>query len=149
MKFGEWDPQNQRPELWTLYNARIGPREHVRVFPLSNWTEIDVWRYIGRERLDLPPLYFAHVRAVFERDGLLLAEGPYVDREGAPVLSAEVRFRTVGDMTCTAAVRSTARDVDSVIAEVLDTQINERGATRVDDTFSEAGMEDRKRTGYF
>ena len=147
--FGEWDPQNQRPELWSLYNAHVRPGEHVRVFPLSNWTEIDVWGYIARERLAIPALYFAHVRDVFERDGMLLAEGPFVDPEGAPIQSLEVRFRTVGDMTCTAAVRSSARNVIAVIEELRQTPTSERGATRVDDHYSEAGMEDRKRAGYF
>ncbi len=147
-RFGRWDPKSQRPELWSLYNGRVGPGEHMRVFPISNWTEQDVWRYVARERLELPSLYFAHERQVFERDGLLLAVSPYVSTS-APIETTTVRFRTVGDMTCTAAIRSSARDVPSVIEELAATRISERGATRVDDTFSEAAMEDRKRVGYF
>ena len=148
-EFGQWDPRRQRAELFDLHNARVRPGEHMRVFPLSNWTEIDVWRYAERERLDLPSLYFAHEREVFARDGRLVAAGPYTDPEGAPVVTEVVRFRTVGDMTCTAAIRSTARDYSEVIAELVAGRISERGATRLDDMFSEAGMEDRKRVGYF
>jgi sulfate adenylyltransferase subunit 2 len=149
-EFGQWDPKNQRPELWNIYNTRIRRGEHIRVFPLSNWTELDVWQYIEREGLELPPVYFAHARNVFERDGILLAEGPYVTRgEDEQVFAATVRYRTVGDMTCTGAVESTARTVAEVIAEVAATRITERGQTRADDRTSEAAMEDRKREGYF
>ncbi|HEV2257529.1 MAG TPA: sulfate adenylyltransferase subunit CysD [Streptosporangiaceae bacterium] len=149
-EFGQWDPKNQRPELWNLYNARIRRGEHIRVFPLSNWTELDVWAYIEREELDIPSIYFAHERPVFERDGLLLAENPYVTRgEDEPLFSATVRYRTVGDMTCTGAVASAAGTVAEVIAEVAATRITERGQTRADDRTSEAAMEDRKREGYF
>jgi len=149
-EFGQWDPKNQRPELWNLYNTRIRRGEHIRVFPLSNWTELDVWAYIEREELDIPSIYFAHERPVFERDGLLLAENPYVTRgEDEPVFGATVRYRTVGDMTCTGAVASGARTVAEVIAEVAATRITERGQTRADDRTSEASMEDRKREGYF
>ena len=149
-EFGQWDPKNQRPELWNLYNARIRRGEHIRVFPLSNWTELDVWAYIEREELDIPSIYFAHERPVFERDGLLLAENPYLTRgEDEPVFSATVRYRTVGDMTCTGAVASAAGTVAEVIAEVAATRITERGQTRADDRTSEAAMEDRKREGYF
>jgi sulfate adenylyltransferase subunit 2 len=149
-EFGQWDPKNQRPELWNLYNARIHRGEHIRVFPLSNWTELDVWAYIEREELAIPSIYFAHERPVFERDGLLLAENPYVTRgEDEPVFTATVRYRTVGDMTGTGAVASTAGTVAEVIAEVAATRITERGQTRGDDRVSEAAMEDRKREGYF
>jgi sulfate adenylyltransferase subunit 2 len=149
-EFGQWDPKNQRPELWNLYNTRLRRGEHIRVFPLSNWTELDVWAYIEREKLDIPPIYFAHERQVFERDGLLLAENPYLMRgEDEPLFGATVRYRTVGDMTCTGAVSSSARTVAEVIAEVAATRITERGQTRADDRASEAAMEDRKREGYF
>ena len=149
-EFGQWDPKNQRPELWNLYNARIHRGEHIRVFPLSNWTELDVWAYIEREELDIPSIYFAHERPVFERDGLLLADNPYVTRgEDEPLFTATVRYRTVGDMTGTGAVSSSARKVAEVIAEVAATRITERGQTRGDDRVSEAAMEDRKREGYF
>ena len=149
-EFGQWDPKNQRPELWNLYNTRIRRGEHIRVFPLSNWTELDVWAYIEREELDIPSIYFAHERPVFERDGLLLAENPYVTRgEDEPVFGASVRYRTVGDMTCAGAVASGAGTVAEVIAEVAATRITERGQTRADDRTSEAAMEDRKREGYF
>ncbi len=149
-EFGQWDPKSQRPELWNLYNARIRRGEHIRVFPLSNWTELDVWSYIERGSLDLPGIYFAHQRQVFERDGLLLAEGPYVVRgEDEPVFGATVRYRTVGDMSCTGAVSSAAVTVAEVIAEVAATRVTERGQTRADDRTSEAAMEDRKREGYF
>ena len=149
-EFGQWDPKNQRPELWNIYNTRIRRGEHIRVFPLSNWTELDVWQYIEREGLELPPIYFAHPRAVFERDGILLADSPHTTR-GAdePVFEATVRYRTVGDMTCTGAVESTAITVADVIAEIAATRITERGQTRADDRTSEAAMEDRKREGYF
>jgi sulfate adenylyltransferase subunit 2 len=149
-EFGQWDPKNQRPELWNLYNTRLRRGEHIRVFPLSNWTELDVWAYIEREELGLPSIYFAHQRPVFERDGLLLAENPYLARgEDEPVSTATVRYRTVGDMTCTGAVSSSAATVAEVIAEVAATRITERGQTRADDRTSEAAMEDRKREGYF
>jgi len=148
--FGQWDPKNQRPELWNLYNTRIRRGEHLRVFPLSNWTELDVWEYIEREELELPSVYFAHTRQVFERDGILLADSPYVTRgEDEAVFETVVRYRTVGDMTCTGAVESTADTVAAVITEVAATRITERGQTRADDRTSEAAMEDRKREGYF
>jgi sulfate adenylyltransferase subunit 2 len=152
-EFGQWDPRNQRPELWNLYNGRHRPGEHVRVFPLSNWTELDIWRYIAAEDIALPELYYAHDRDVFDRDGMLLAVGPYSqprnDAEAASVRTQTVRYRTVGDMSCTGAVESDARDVEAVIAEVAATRITERGATRADDRISEAAMEDRKKEGYF
>jgi len=149
-EFGQWDPKNQRPELWNLYNTRIRRSEHIRVFPLSNWTELDVWHYIGREKLEIPSIYFAHQRQVFERDGILLADSPYVTRaEDEPVLQATVRYRTVGDMSCTGAVESTAATIEQVITEIAATRITERGQTRADDRTSEAAMEDRKREGYF
>ena len=149
-EFGQWDPKNQRPELWSLYNTRIRRGEHIRVFPLSNWTELDVWSYIEREELDIPSIYFAHERQVFERDGILLADNPFVWRgDDEPVFTASVRYRTVGDMTCTGAVSSSAATVAEVIAEVAATRITERGQTRADDRTSEAAMEDRKREGYF
>jgi sulfate adenylyltransferase subunit 2 len=149
-EFGQWDPKNQRPELWNVYNTRIRRGEHIRVFPLSNWTELDVWHYIAREQLEIPSIYFAHARVVFERDGILLADNEFVARaDDEPVFEARVRYRTVGDMTCTGAVESTATTVESVIAEIGATRITERGQTRADDRASEAAMEDRKREGYF
>jgi sulfate adenylyltransferase subunit 2 len=149
-EFGQWDPKNQRPELWNLYNTRIRRGEHIRVFPLSNWTELDVWHYIQREELEIPPIYFAHQRQVFEREGILLADSQYVTRgEDEPLLQATVRYRTVGDMSCTGAVESTAATVAQVITEIAATRITERGQTRADDRTSEAAMEDRKREGYF
>ena len=149
-EFGQWDPKNQRPELWNLYNTRLHRGEHIRVFPLSNWTELDVWTYIEREELDIPSIYYAHERLVFERDGLLLADNPSVTRgEDEPLFTATVRYRTVGDMTITGAVVSNAATVAEVIAEVAATRVTERGATRADDRTSEAAMEDRKREGYF
>lgn len=149
-EFGQWDPKNQRPELWALYNGRIRRGEHFRVFPLSNWTELDVWRYIQREGIELPELYFARTRAVFRRDGLLYSPAPFLERlPGEDLFEAEVRFRTIGDMTCTGAVPSSARTVDEVIAEVAAARVTERGASRADDRFTEAAMEDRKREGYF
>ena len=152
-EFGQWDPRNQRPELWNLYNGRHRPGEHVRAFPLSNWTELDVWRYIEREGIALPGLYYAHEREVFDRDGMLLAVGPYsqprTDAEAATVRTLTVRYRTVGDMSCTGAVESDAATVADVITEVAATLITERGATRADDRISEAAMEDRKKEGYF
>ncbi|GAA5072266.1 sulfate adenylyltransferase subunit CysD [Thermocatellispora tengchongensis] len=148
--FGQWDPKNQRPELWNLYNAKIRKGEHIRVFPLSNWTELDIWDYIRREGIEIPSIYYAHKRRVFERDGMLLADSPVVQRgEDEPVFEAVVRYRTVGDMTCTGAVQSTAATVEEIIAEIAATRITERGATRADDRASEAAMEDRKREGYF
>jgi sulfate adenylyltransferase subunit 2 len=149
-EFGQWDPKNQRPELWNLYNTRIRRGEHIRVFPLSNWTELDVWAYIEREKLEIPSIYFAHERVVFERDAILLADNPYVPRgDDEPLFTTTVRYRTVGDMTCTGAVESTAKTVAEVITEVAATRITERGQTRADDRTSEAAMEDRKREGYF
>jgi sulfate adenylyltransferase subunit 2 len=148
-RFGQWDPKNQRPELWNLYNGRNNQGEHFRVFPLSNWTELDVWQYIDQEDLDIPSLYLAHEREVFERDGVLLAKNPYLDiKDDEEVVTKSVRFRTIGDMTCTGAVESTAETVSEVIEEVATTQQAERGA-RADDQRSEAHMEDRKRQGYF
>jgi sulfate adenylyltransferase subunit 2 len=149
-EFGQWDPKNQRPELWNLYNTRIRRGEHIRVFPLSNWTELDIWSYIEREELDIPSIYFAHERQVFERDGILLADNPYITRgDDEPLFTTTVRYRTVGDMTCTGAVASAATTVQQVIAEIAATRITERGQTRADDRASEAAMEDRKREGYF
>ena len=149
-EFGAWDPRNQRPELWNLYNGRHRPGEHVRVFPLSNWTELDVWRYIARENIALPALYYAHDREVFERDGMLLAVGPVCQpRETETVVTKQVRYRTVGDMSCTGAVESDAVNVHDVVIEVAATRLTERGATRADDRISEAAMEDRKKEGYF
>lgn len=149
-EFGQWDPKNQRPELWNIYNTRIRRGEHIRVFPLSNWTELDIWHYINREGLEIPPIYFAHIRSVFERDGILLADNEFITRsEDEVVYEAHVRYRTVGDMTCTGAVESTARSITEVIAEISATRITERGQTRADDRASEAAMEDRKREGYF
>ena len=149
-EFGQWDPKNQRPELWGIYNTRIHRGEHIRVFPLSNWTELDVWEYIARENLEIPSIYFAHTRKVFERDGILLAESPYTWRaDDETVFDARVRYRTVGDMSCTGAVESTAGTISEVIAEIAATRITERGQTRADDRTSEAAMEDRKREGYF
>ena len=148
--FGQWDPRNQRPELWNIFNPRHRPGEHVRVFPLSNWTELDVWRYIEREGIELPGLYYAHDREVFERDGMLLAVGPYSQpRPGEDVRTRQVRYRTVGDMSCTGAVASGAASVADVVAEVAASTLTERGATRADDRISEAAMEDRKKEGYF
>ncbi len=149
-EFGQWDPKNQRPELWSVYNTRIRMGEHIRVFPLSNWTELDIWQYIAREDLEIPSIYFAHSRDVFERDGMLLADNPYIPRaEDEQVLQARVRYRTVGDMTCTGAVESAAATVAEVITEIAATRITERGQTRADDRTSEAAMEDRKKEGYF
>jgi sulfate adenylyltransferase subunit 2 len=149
-EFGQWDPKNQRPELWNLYNTRIRRGEHLRVFPLSNWTELDIWAYIEREELEIPSIYFAHEREVFERDGILIADNQFVARgDDEPLFTTTVRYRTVGDMTCTGAVASQARTVAEVITEVAATRITERGQTRADDRASEAAMEDRKREGYF
>jgi sulfate adenylyltransferase subunit 2 len=148
--FGGWDPKNQRPELWNIYNGRIRRGESVRVFPISNWTELDVWEYLAVEQLEVPSIYFAHERAVFQRDGMLYAMSEHVDLiDGEAPFTASVRYRTVGDMSCTGAVRSTARDVGSVVAEIAATRVTERGETRADDRASEAAMEDRKVAGYF
>jgi sulfate adenylyltransferase subunit 2 len=149
-EFGQWDPKNQRPELWSIYNTRIRMGEHIRVFPLSNWTELDIWQYIAREHLEIPSIYFAHSRSVFERDGMLLADNPYIPRaDDEPVFPATVRYRTVGDMTCTGAVESAATTIEAVITEIAATRITERGQTRADDRTSETAMEDRKKEGYF
>jgi sulfate adenylyltransferase subunit 2 len=148
--FGQWDPKNQRPELWNLYNGRHRKGEHIRVFPLSNWTELDIWQYVAAEDVALPPIYFAHARRVFQRDGMWLAESPWVTLvEGEEIEERTVRFRTVGDATCTGAVESAAATVTAIIEETAVTRVTERGATRADDRISEAGMEDRKREGYF
>jgi sulfate adenylyltransferase subunit 2 len=149
-EFGQWDPKNQRPELWSIYNGRVHAGESIRVFPLSNWTELDVWHYIGRERIELPSIYFAHKREVVDRAGMLYAINEFLPmRAGEQSFTEQVRYRTVGDASCTAAVRSDADSIDKVIAEVAATRITERGATRGDDRVSEAAMEDRKREGYF
>ena len=149
-EFGQWDPKNQRPELWSLYNGRHQRGEHIRVFPLSNWTELDIWQYIADEGIEVPSIYYAHERKVFQRDGMWLAVTPYVTLlEGEVPEVRTVRFRTVGDASCTGAVESTAATVDAVIEEVAATRLTERGATRADDRASEAAMEDRKREGYF
>jgi sulfate adenylyltransferase subunit 2 len=148
--FGQWDPKNQRPELWSLYNARHRKGEHLRVFPISNWTEMDIYQYIADEKIDLPSVYFSHTRRVFERDGMLMAENPYLSlMEGEEVFERVVRFRTVGDMTCTGAFESVAADIEDIITEVAASRITERGASRADDRTTEAAMEDRKREGYF
>ena len=149
-EFGQWDPKNQRPELWRLYNSRHRRGEHMRIFPLSNWTELDIWRFVAEKKIDLPPLYFAHDREVFRRDGMLMAVNPFTPMmEGEEAFTAQVRFRTIGDATCTAAVESSAVHVDDIVAETAVARVTERGATRADDRISEAGMEDRKRLGYF
>jgi sulfate adenylyltransferase subunit 2 len=149
-EFGQWDPKNQRPELWSLYNAMHGPGQHIRAFPISNWTEMDIWQYIEQEDISLPPVYFAHEREVFERDGMLMATGPHLQMmDGEKPFKATVRFRTVGDMSCTAAMESSASTLREVIEEVSATRITERGASRADDRRSEAAMEDRKKEGYF
>jgi sulfate adenylyltransferase subunit 2 len=148
--FGQWDPKRQRPELWSLYNGSVRPGEHVRVFPLSNWTELDVWSYVAMEGIELPPIYFAHRREVFRRDGMLYAASPHVELiDGEKVFEESVRFRTVGDMTCTGAVLSGAATPGEVMAEIASTRVTERGETRADDRATEAAMEDRKREGYF
>ena len=149
-EFGQWDPRAQRPEVWNLYNGRVRAGEHVRVFPLSSWTELDVWHYIQREELELPSIYLAHDRRVFERDGMLLAESEWLEPgDGEKVFETKVRYRTVGDMTVTGAVRSEATELEDVIAEIATTTVSERGETRADDRVSSAAMEDRKREGYF
>ncbi len=148
--FGQWNPRAQRPELWNLYNARIRKGEQIRVFPISNWTELDVWQYIAREGIDLPSIYFAHDREVFLRDGMLYAVSEFVERYRHEVpFTATVRFRTVGDMTCTGGVQSDAATIDAVVTEIAATKLTERGQSRADDRASEAAMEDRKRQGYF
>jgi sulfate adenylyltransferase subunit 2 len=148
--FGQWDPRRQRPELWDIYNARLARGEHLRAFPISNWTELDVWQYIATEQIELPSIYFAHEREVFERDGMLYAVSPYLElMDGETPFREWVRYRTVGDMSCTGAVRSTATDLPDVVAEIAATTVTERGETRADDRVSEAAMEDRKREGYF
>ncbi|HVT20894.1 MAG TPA: sulfate adenylyltransferase subunit CysD [Mycobacteriales bacterium] len=149
-EFGQWDPKNQRPELWNLYNGRHHKGEHIRVFPLSNWTELDIWSYLAAENVELPPIYFAHEREVFQRDGMWLPVSEFTTpREGEEVVTLRVRYRTVGDIPVTGAVESSAATYDDIIAEVAATRITERGATRADDRLSEAAMEDRKRQGYF
>jgi sulfate adenylyltransferase subunit 2 len=149
-EFGQWEPQRQRPELWSLYNGRIRKGEHVRVFPISNWTELDVWQYISEEKLAVPSIYFSHPRQVFRRDGMLYAHSEFVQLiEGEEPFQESVRYRTVGDMTCTGAVASEATTLDAVVAEIAATRITERGETRADDRVTEAAMEDRKREGYF
>jgi sulfate adenylyltransferase subunit 2 len=149
-EFGQWEPQRQRPEVWSLYNARIRKGEHARVFPISNWTELDVWQYIAEEELEVPSIYFAHEREVFERDGMLYAVSPFVQMiEGEQPFSTTVRYRTVGDMSCTGAVESSAATLEQVVAEIAATEVTERGQTRADDRVTEAAMEDRKRQGYF
>jgi sulfate adenylyltransferase subunit 2 len=148
--FGQWDPKAQRPELWNLYNGFVKPSEHVRVFPLSNWTELDVWQYVSEERIALPSIYLAHKREVFRRDGMLYALSPWVELlSGESPFEESVRFRTVGDMSCTGAVRSEAVTLEEVVSEIAATRITERGETRADDRISEAAMEDRKKEGYF
>ena len=149
-EFGQWDPRNQRPELWSLYNARVNPGEHVRIFPISNWTELDVWQYIARERLELPSIYYAHRRPIVRRKGLLVPVTPLTPpRPEEQVEEASVRFRTVGDITCTCPVESAAADPEAIIAETVTASLTERGATRMDDQTSEASMERRKKEGYF
>ncbi|MEU7632203.1 sulfate adenylyltransferase subunit CysD [Nocardia sp. NPDC049220] len=149
-EYGQWDPRSQRPELWNLYNGRHGAGEHIRVFPLSNWTELDIWNYVATEGIELPALYYAHRRPVVQRDGMLLAYTRFLELlDGEQPYDATVRFRTVGDATCTGCVESTAATPEEVVAEVATARVTERGATRADDRISEAGMEDRKREGYF
>ena len=149
-EFGQWDPKNQRPELWSLFNARIRVGEHMRAFPISNWTEMDIWQYVEGEEIELPSVYFSHRRRVFERDGMLMAESPHLrPMTGEQVIEAVVRFRTVGDMTCTGAFESTAASLQEIIEEVAVSRITERGASRADDRTADAAMEDRKKEGYF
>ena len=148
--FGQWDPRKQRPELWQLYQGKVSPGEHLRGFPLSDWTELDIWQYIGREHIELPTIYFSHQREIIERDGMLLALSEWVQpRDGEQIETRTVRFRTVGDATCTGSVESSASTIEDIIAETATSTISERGATRADDKFSETAMEDRKREGYF
>jgi sulfate adenylyltransferase subunit 2 len=147
---GQWDPKSQRPELWSLYNGRHRKGEHVRVFPLSNWTELDIWQYIAEEKLEIPSIYFSHDRQVFRRDGMLYAVSPYIQLiDGEQPFETSVRYRTVGDMSCTGAVESSAKTLETVVEEIAATRVTERGETRADDRVSEAAMEDRKRGGYF
>jgi sulfate adenylyltransferase subunit 2 len=149
-EFGQWDPKRQRPELWNIYNGRIQKGENVRAFPISNWTELDIWNYARREKIDLPSIYFAHERECLEHEGQLVAVSPFIKIEaGDKVSKRRVRYRTVGDMTCTAAVESDASRIDDIINEIIATKISERGETRIDDKVSEAAMEDRKKSGYF
>jgi sulfate adenylyltransferase subunit 2 len=149
-EFGQWDPKNQRPELWSLFNGRHRSGEHIRVFPLSDWTELDIWQFVADEKIDLPSIYYSHRRHVFRRDGMLLAVGPHVNpRADEEVFETTVRYRTVGDMTCTGAVESVAASAEDIVIEVAASRLTERGATRADDRVSEAAMEDRKREGYF
>lgn len=149
-EFGQWDPKGQRPELWNLYNGRIKMGEHIRVFPISNWTELDIWQYISEDKVDIPSIYYAHRRMVFERDGMLLADNEHLQKmEGETPYEELIRYRTVGDMTITGAVESDADTVEKIIEEVAATRLTERGATRADDRVSEAAMEDRKKEGYF
>ena len=149
-EFGQWDPKRQRPELWNIFNGRVKQGEHVRVFPISNWTELDVWQYIAHEQIELPSIYFSHRRGVFARDGMLYAASEFVElMEGETVFEESVRFRTVGDMSCTGAVKSKAGTLHEVVAEIAATRVTERGETRADDRVTEAAMEDRKREGYF
>jgi sulfate adenylyltransferase subunit 2 len=149
-EFGQWDPKNQRPELWSLYNGRIHEGEHMRIFPISNWTELDIWDYIGREGIEIPSIYFSHQRRVFKRDGMWLSESDFnPTREGESVEERTVRFRTVGDLTLTGCVESEADTIERIIEEIAVARVTERGATRGDDRFSEAAMEDRKKEGYF
>ncbi len=149
-EFGQWDPKLQRPELWNIYNGKINKGENIRVFPISNWTELDVWNYIRKENIELPSIYFAHNREVLEHEGQLVATSPFIKlEEGDKVSVKQVRYRTVGDMTCTAAVESSASHIDDIINEIIATKTSERGETRIDDKVSEAAMEDRKKNGYF
>ncbi|HVK47319.1 MAG TPA: sulfate adenylyltransferase subunit CysD [Pseudobacter sp.] len=149
-EFGQWDPKRQRPELWNIFNGRIHKGENVRVFPISNWTELDIWNYIRREKIALPSIYFAHNREVIEHEGQLVALSEFIQLEETDkVLTKQVRYRTVGDMTCTAAVESSASNLDDIIREITATKTSERGETRIDDKVSEAAMEDRKKNGYF
>ena len=148
--FGQWDPRRQRPELWQLYQGKVAPGEHLRGFPLSDWTELDIWQYIAREHIDLPSIYFSHERQIIQRDGMLLAVSEWVQpRDGETIETRTVRFRTVGDATCTGSVESFASTIDDIITETATSTVSERGATRADDKFSETAMEDRKREGYF
>lgn len=149
-EFGQWDPKLQRPELWNIYNGKINKGENVRVFPISNWTELDIWNYIRREKIDLPSIYFSHEREVLEHEGQLVATSSFIQKSHDDLISVQrVRYRTVGDMTCTAAVPSTATTIDDIISEIILTKTSERGETRIDDKVSEAAMEDRKKNGYF
>ena len=149
-EFGQWDPKRQRPELWNIFNGKINKGENVRVFPISNWTELDIWNYIRREKIDLPSIYFAHDREVLEHEGQFVATSEFIKLEETDVISTRrVRYRTVGDMTCTAAVESSASNIDDIIKEIIATKTSERGETRIDDRVSEAAMEDRKKNGYF